>query len=68
MCIRDSKDIERSIEIDPRNAYAFRNMAHLELALGRKNEACTAMERALDLGFTERWGPEVKDMRKNNCN
>ena len=62
------KDIERSLEKDARNSYAYRNLAHLEVASGNKEAACTAMERAIALGFTDRYGKEMQDMRKTICN
>lgn len=40
----------------------------LEIAAGNKDAACTAMERAMELGFTERYGKEMQEMRKTNCN
>jgi tetratricopeptide (TPR) repeat protein len=61
------KDIETAIRKDPSNAYAYRNLAHLELHLGRTDAACSAMEKALQFGFTKQYGNEIVDLRRSSC-
>lgn len=62
------KDIERSIDLNKNNPYAYRNLAHLELAAKHAEAACAAMERALELGFTRMYGEEMTQMRRTHCN
>ncbi|MBK9175818.1 MAG: hypothetical protein IPM46_05660 [Flavobacteriales bacterium] len=62
------KDVEQSIALDGNNPYAYRNLAHIELAARNTKAACTAMERALALGFTRMYGNEMIDLRRTHCN
>lgn len=59
--------VQRSIQLDPSNSYAFRNLGHVWKEKGDLTKACEAYERALDLGFTMRYGPEVKQMKDTYC-
>lgn len=61
------QDIGRSIKLNARNAYAYRNLAHIELHENNVEEACTALEKALELGFTKLYGNEVTELRKEHC-
>jgi Tfp pilus assembly protein PilF len=61
------KHIQRSIEINPSNSYAFRNLGHVWKEMGDLEKACEAYKQALDLGFTNRYGPEVKQHYETYC-
>ena len=71
MCTGDQKgarqDVERSIRMNDQNSYAYRNLALIELREERKDAACTALERALSLGFTKTYGNEAIELRRTNC-
>ena len=62
------KDIERSLEMYPRNSYAYRNRALVYLAGKKTKKACEDLQKAVELGFTERYGPEVEQLIRENCN
>jgi Tfp pilus assembly protein PilF len=61
------KDIDRSLKMDPSNAYAYRNLAQVCFAMGDDLGGCEALERALANGFTKQYGNEVQDMRRARC-
>jgi len=71
LCLGDQKgarqDVERSIRMDEQNSYAYRNLALIELREGRTDAACTALEKALSLGFTKTYGNEAIELRRTNC-
>lgn len=62
------KDVERSIRMDGSNPYAYRNLAHIELAAKNEKAMCAAIEKALALGFTRMYGNEMADLRRTHCN
>lgn len=61
------KHIQRSIELNPGNSYAYRNLGHVWKEKGDLDKACGAYKKALDLGFTSRYGPEVKQHYETYC-
>lgn len=61
------KDIQHSLEMDKSNSYAYRNLGLTYQAMGRKDDACDAFEKALAYGFTERFGDEVKKTHDTYC-
>jgi tetratricopeptide (TPR) repeat protein len=61
------RNVERSIKLRPGNAYAYRNLALIQLRNGDSEAACTAMEDALRRGFTQQYGPEMNDLRRQHC-
>lgn len=61
------KDINQSILLYPANAYAFRNRALVYLAKKNSKMACADIDEGLRLGFTERFGDELKDLKWNTC-
>lgn len=61
------QNIEASIRKDPYNAFAYRNLALLELRELSTDKACTALEKALSLGFTKTYGNEVIELRSAHC-
>lgn len=60
-------DINKSIELLPSNSYAYRNRALVYLKMGKTEKACDDIQKALDWGFTTRYGPEVKQLKRDNC-
>lgn len=61
------KDIRKSLDLRSWNSYAYRNLALVYIAQGKKGDACTALEDALKWGFTEEHGDEVKLLYADHC-
>ena len=62
------EDIKKSINLNNNNSYAFRNRALIYFELNNKDSACMDIKKALELGFTEKYGKEVEDLFNKNCN
>jgi tetratricopeptide (TPR) repeat protein len=52
--------INRSLELDMSNAYAYKNKALVYLALHQKAGAKENLEIALELGYTQQFGQDVE--------
>ena len=61
------EDIKKSIELDKENAYAYKTYAELLLAEKKNKQACEKLEMALELGYTEKFDNEVKELISNHC-
>jgi regulator of sirC expression with transglutaminase-like and TPR domain len=61
------KDVNKAIELNPYNSYAFRNRALIYLTMKEKEKACEDLHAAVRKGFTEEFGYEVRDSIDNNC-
>ena len=61
------EDINKSIFLYTTNAYAYKNRALVYLALDKKEEACTDLQKARELQFEKQYGPEVNELIKKNC-
>jgi len=61
------QDVNKSIGLYPGNSYAYRNRALIYLALNKTGEACADLDAALSLGFAQRYGPEVAELKNKNC-
>jgi tetratricopeptide (TPR) repeat protein len=61
------KDVRKSIDMRASNAYAYRNLALIHIAQGRTDDACTALENALQWGFTAEYGDEVQELYSTHC-
>ncbi|MDW3646602.1 MAG: tetratricopeptide repeat protein [Bacteroidia bacterium] len=61
------RDVQKSLEIYPGNAYAYRNRALIYLELKKKEKACDDLHRAEQLGFTTKYGDELKLLIIVNC-
>jgi hypothetical protein len=59
--------INKSLEIMPKNAYAYKYLAEIYLKLNDLKKACEAINSGLKLGFTNSYGPELENMKKENC-
>lgn len=62
-----SSDLNKSIELNPYNPYVYRNLGLLLLEQDEPDKACKAFETALFYKFSERYGNEVKELRKKHC-
>lgn len=57
------KDFDEALKLDPTNSYVIRNEGMLALAKGDKAKACQLFQKALDMGFTAKFGNEcLNDM------
>ncbi|MBK7381994.1 MAG: tetratricopeptide repeat protein [Flavobacteriales bacterium] len=61
------RNVERSIKLYPANSYAHRNLGLIWKEKKEMDKACSSFERALQLGFTAQYGPEVEQWRKEYC-
>ncbi len=61
------EDINSSLKFYPGNSYAFKNRALVFIALKQNDNACKDLRRAVELGFTEVYGPEAEELIKLNC-
>jgi len=61
------KHIERSIELYPANSYAYRNLGFVWKEKGDREKACAAFKEALARGYTNQYGPDVKDISDIYC-
>jgi Flp pilus assembly protein TadD len=60
-------DINTSIRLEKANSYAYRNLGLYYLKTGRKNEACQEFNKAIKFGFRDKFGEEVDNLLKVNC-
>lgn len=61
------RHVQRSIELYPANSYAYRNLGYIWQEKGEKDKACDAFEEAMARGYTEQYGPAVKDAHASYC-
>jgi tetratricopeptide (TPR) repeat protein len=61
-------NITLSISMNPINSYAYRNLALLEIKVKNTMEACEAIDKAIELGFTEQYGNELIELKEEYCN
>lgn len=60
-------EVKKSININPINSYAYRNLALIEIAQNNTEAACEAIEKAIQLGFINLYGEEILNLKKENC-
>lgn len=61
------KDIRRSLDRDPKNSYAYRNLALVYIDQGKTTDACEALKKAKALYFTRDYGDEVDRLVEQHC-
>lgn len=59
--------ILESIEMLPHNPYAYRNLALINIALGKKEQACSHIDKSISLGAAEEFGNEIFKLKKAHC-
>lgn len=62
------EDINRSIDRNPSNSYAYKNRALIYIAKGKPTDACNDLRAALDMGYTTKFGTEVEELYVEHCN
>ncbi len=60
-------DIKFSLSLDSLNSYAYRNKALIFLALNNKHVACVDLQKAIELGYTKKYGNDVRELIDENC-
>lgn len=60
-------DVESSIALNPVNSYAYRNRGLIYLEMGKESRACDDFDKALALGFTLKYGDDVKNLQEKYC-
>ncbi|WNJ18372.1 tetratricopeptide repeat protein [Pontibacter sp. G13] len=61
------KDVQKSIELDPNNCFAYRNRGLIYLEKGKNEKACQDFEYSVALGYTRKFGPEVEELIQAHC-
>jgi tetratricopeptide (TPR) repeat protein len=61
------KDINTSIDMLPDNSYAYRNRALVYLAINKKDLACEDISKSISLNFTKSYGPEMEQLKQQQC-
>lgn len=60
-------DINHSLKLLPTNSYAYRNLALISIDMEEENKVCEYLEKAIELGFTKKYGNEVQILIDTNC-
>lgn len=60
-------DINKAIQLDTTNSYAYKNRALVYLAMYQKKNACIDLKKALELNYTPNYGDEAKDLLDKHC-
>lgn len=60
-------DVDYAILMLPENSYAHRNRALINIATGNIKNACTDLQKAIDLGFLKDYGIEVQILKDKHC-
>jgi len=59
--------IKQSLEIYPINAFAYKNLALIDIALKNVESACKNIQKSINLGFVNQFGNEIIELQKENC-
>lgn len=59
--------IQRSIEILPKNSYAYKYLSEIYLSKNQLTDMCNAISKGLELGFTRDFGTELQEMKDKHC-
>lgn len=59
--------INKSLAMDPKNAFAYRNLGVIYNDLQKTKKACKCWEKALDLNFSTQYGNEVQNLMNQHC-
>lgn len=64
---RARRDLELAVRKNPGNAYAHRSLGIIAVRSGDLVAGCGRLHRALSLGFTAQFGPEVEELVRTHC-
>lgn len=59
--------INKAIELNKQNSYAFKNRALILIKLNEKEKACTDLNQAIKLGYENQYGKDIFEIKKMNC-
>ncbi len=59
--------IEESLNMNPLNSYAQKNLALIQIANEDYKAACKSINKAIELGFVDEYGKEILEMKKQYC-
>ena len=62
------EDIEKSIELFPKNSYAYWIRAQIYIEMGKKKKICKDLQTAIDLQFTFNYGDDALRLQEKHCN
>jgi tetratricopeptide (TPR) repeat protein len=60
-------DIHASLQSDPSNAFAYKNLALVFIAMDSLEQACQNLQLALEHGYTSKYDDEVDQLIEANC-
>jgi tetratricopeptide (TPR) repeat protein len=60
-------DVNHSLQLYPQNSYAYKNRALIFIAMKQYSKACADLQIAIQLGFTQMYGDEVKNLLEQYC-
>ncbi|MEM6264326.1 MAG: tetratricopeptide repeat protein [Bacteroidota bacterium] len=61
------QDLLNTLRLNPDHPYAYRNLALLRIAQKYLDQACEAIHKGIELGFTETFGDELLRLRAEHC-
>ena len=61
-------DINKFLELYPKNSYAYKNRALANIALSKIGLACDDIKKAIQLNFIKQYGNEILELQKKYCN
>ncbi len=61
------KNIDLALRKKPTNAFAYRNLGIIRVEQGDVKEGCNTLRKALELGYTELYGPDVEELVERSC-
>ncbi len=61
------QDVKKSLLMDNKNSYAYKNLALIYLKDGKKSDACYNLKKAIELGYTEEYDDDAKNLLAENC-
>ncbi|MCZ8286026.1 MAG: hypothetical protein O9353_11290, partial [Bacteroidia bacterium] len=60
--------VQKSLELDPHNSYAYKNYALIRLRQQKNADACKLLKIAEDKGYSKQYDDEVSLLLKTSCN
>lgn len=61
-------DISESLQIDPQNAFAYKNLALVWISMDSLSAACENLQLAIDHGYSQKYDDEVDQLIEKHCN
>jgi tetratricopeptide (TPR) repeat protein len=61
------EDLQQAINLNPDDPYIYRNRALIFITIKNTGMICLDLKKALELGFTQKYGKEVEELIKEYC-